>query len=645
VLQVTALQLLIVFHEHVTGTDLSRAVNHMLAVEVSQRHVSAVNLVLQIINLSLDSTAEVLVLDSLSIRHLLAWHVTSLDNKHSHVISRLILDSLNGNAQHSQLVLAHTTEIVAKVYFKQLSRERSAVLSALLTADLTLLTPYEQLVLDANSTVPKYSHVTFDSVIHGNLPPEIAVQSTRDDSKLRWFVTVTRAYCHVIERLAPTASTQRVLDSLNDRYRHVLLWWALTENCEDVQHVLLFLIRKYPLEQAELTKLVHSAMQGAKFRNSLLLELVNDTYQASIKRDVLRLSLNHIVDTNNSDWSQIKARVNWLSANEDAVQLWTRVINTLLSRDLHRDILALIETTVSAQNSLELSRVTLEQLALHLQFATALTSDLASSVLAVILECFRAINSSTLALDEELQRLMTAVTRVTLLTYDGTLTTVGVLRRLIFTEYDRTCHQLTRCVTRLSLTPLMTLVERGYWGDEKYRDQIWQQLLSEAETDPKQLLFAFLNRKKEASQLTRCQTLLFEGKLLDLDKMKFTVKNFPCGYQSSADDHTLTRVNEYDNAQCYDPLMTLVICRHLMDQFVTRVRANQALKTTNVNSEHVTDSDSIVLTLIDVHKLIDSGVIPLAAVAMSSEDTTVRQLAYHVIASFQIIVEVCPMRI
>jgi hypothetical protein len=41
-----------------------------------------------------------------------------------------------------------------------------------------------------------------------------------------------------------------------------------------------------------------------------------------------------------------------------------------------------------------------------------------------------------------------------------------------------------------------------------------------------------------------------------------------------------------------------------------------------------------------VHKLIDSGVIPLAAVAMSSEDTTVRQLAYHVIASFQIIVEV-----
>ncbi len=637
-MQVTALRLLIVFHEHVTATDLSRAVNHVLAVPVSQRHVSVIDLVLQIINLTLDSVAELLVLDSLSIRHLLEWHVTALDSSHSHVIARLILHSLNGTSQHAQLVLAHTAKIVANTYFKHLSRDRSAVLSALLTADLTLLTCYEQFLLDTRCPVPKYGQVTLDHVLTNHLPREIATRSTRADSTLRWFFAVTRAYCHVIDRLAPTASTQRVIDSLNEHYRHVLLYWALTEDCEDVQHVLHFLIKKHPLQQAQLAKLVNAvALNGAKFSTRLLLELVNDTHDTHVKLDVIRHSLNHIADTRASDWCQIKTRVTWLPANDDAVQLLTRVTKALLSHDLHRDALALIETAVNAQNSLALSRDVLQQLSLHLQFAASLTNDLAPHVLAVILQCFKAINSSDTGLDEELQRLLTAVTRVILLTYDGTLTHTGVLRRLIFTEYDRTCHQLTRRVTHLSLTPLMTLVERGYWGDDKYRDQIWQQLLNEHEGRPNELLFTFLNRKTEASHLTSCQTLLFEGKLLDLDKMKFTVKNFPCGYQSSADNDTLTRVTEYDSAQCYDPLMTLVICRHLMDQFVTRVKTNQALKTA---TDHVTDTDSLVLTLIDVHKLIDSGVIPLAAVAMSSEDTTVRQLAYHVIASFQIIVQV-----
>jgi hypothetical protein len=634
VLQVTALRVLIVFHEHVTATDLSRAVNHVLATPLSRSHVSVLDLALQIINLALDSTAELLVLDSQSIRHLLEWHVAALDSSHSHVIARLILHSLNGNSQHSQLVLAHTAEIVAKTYFGQLSRDRSAVLSALLTADLTLLTRYEQFLLDARCPVSKYGHVTLDSVIKGNLPREISDASTRADSTLRWFFAVTRAYCHVIDRLAPSPSTQRVLDSLNENFRHVLLYWALTEDCADVQQVLLFLIRKYPLEQSQLAKLVTSAVNGAKYSSSLLCELVADTHDASVKQDVMRHSLNHIADTHVTDWSQLASRVTWLPANDDAVQLLTRVTKALLSRDLHCYSLALLETAVIAQNSLALARVVLEQLSLHVQFAASLTNHVTPHVLTVILQCFRAINSSDTLLDEELQRLMTAVTRVMLLTYDGTLTRGGVLRRLIFTEYDRACHQLTRHAAHFSLTPLLTLVERGYWGDDKYRDQIWQQLVTE--TDPKQLLFSFLNRKTESSHLTSCQTLLFEGKLLDLDKMKFTVKNFPCGYQSSADNDTLTRATEYDNAQCYDPLMTLVICRHLMDQFVTRVKTNQALKT----ADHVTDTDSIVLTLIDVHKLIDSGVIPLAAVAMSSEDTTVRQLAYHVIASFQIIVEV-----
>lgn len=636
-LQVLALRLLIVFHEQLTATDLSRAVNHVLATPVSASHVSVINLVLQIINLALDSAAELLVLDSLAIRHLFEWHVTALDSSYSHVIARLILHSLNGDSQHAQLVLVHAANIVAKTYFKHLSRDRSAVLSALLTADLTLLTCYEQFLLDARCPVPKYGKITFESVVKVNLPHEIATTSTRADSPLRWFFAVTRAYCHVIDRLAPTPSTQRVIDSLNDNFRHVLLYWALTEDCEDVQHVLHFLIRKYPLEQSQLSKLVTAAVNGAKFSTSLLLELVNDTHDTSVKLAVIRHSLNHIGDV--ADWSQIKSRVTWLPASDDAVQLLTRVTETLLSRDLHRDILALIETAVSAQNSLNLSRAVLEQLALHLQFAASLTNDLAPHVLAVMLQCFRAINSSTRALDEELQRLMTAVTRVILLTYDGTLTLAGVLRRLIFTEYDRACQQMTRHATHLTLTPLLTLVERGYWGDDKYRDQIWQQVLTETAGNPKELLFTFLNRKKESSHLTSSQTLLFEGKLLDLDKMKFTVKNFPCGYQSSADNDTLTRVTEYDSAQCYDPLMTLVMCRHLLDQFVTRVKTNQALRTA---ADHVTDTDSLALTLIDVHKLIDSGVVPLAAVAMSSEDETVRQLAYHVIASFQIIVEVRP---